>query len=120
MFPRMDQLLIVKAREALRLSRFRHLWVIGWLVATASLVVAGVQTSRLNEIERQQEQMSALADRLEAVAHQQQLVNDNFVKAWSSQNQTAELLITWGDYVKARTELAKTNLGSPFQLARNR
>lgn len=120
MVHRMDQLLIVKAREVLRLNRFRYLWVIGWLVATAALVTAGIQTSRLQEVERQQEKMSALTERLESVAHQQQLVNDNFVKAWSNQNQTAELLITWGDYVKARTESAKSNLGLPFQLARTR
>lgn len=106
----MDNVLIVKANEVLRLSKFRRIWVVGWMVATAALVVAAIQTVRIVEYERQERQIAALVAEVERVQAEQKAINDSYVRAWQNQQQTADLLVTWGTYVKERTEMATNNL----------
>lgn len=109
----MDDLLIVKAREVLRLDRFRRSWVLGWLVATAALLIAGIQTSRLTEAEHQQEEIRALTAQLDQATERQRLLNESLLTTLEKQNQTADLLISWGSYVKARSDVARINLNTP-------
>lgn len=109
-----EQILIVKAKDVLHLNRYRRRWIFGWMVATASLLLAGVQTARVYEHDQEVARLVALENRLDEVAHEQQVVNENFVKAWEAQNNTAELLISWGSFVKERTDLASRNSRPSF------
>lgn len=115
----MNEHLIVKAKDVLHLNRYRRLWIFGWMVATAALVMGGIQTARLYEHDQEIDRLLALERRMEEVAHEQQMVNENFVKAWEAQNNTAELLVAWGNFVKARTEIVTQN-NRPFTFANYR
>lgn len=106
----MDNVLIVKAREVLRLQKFRQIWVVGWMLATAALVVAGIQTTRIWQYQKQEARLAQMLKDVERVQAEQKEVNESYVKAWENQQQTADLLITWGTYVKERTEMATNNL----------
>lgn len=115
----MDEILIVKARDVLRLNKFRYLWVMGWLVATAALVVATFQIVRVTEYERQLAKVEVLAQELEKVQAEQKVINESYVKAWENQQQTADLLVTWGTFVKERTDLINRNTkNAPINLVR--
>lgn len=109
----MDDLLIVKAKEILVLAKFRRLWILGWMAATAALVVAAIQTSRLLEAEHQQEEIRVLTQQVASVTARQQVVNDSILQTLEQQNQTADLLISWGTYVKARADVSRLNLNTP-------
>lgn len=106
----MDNPLIVEAKEVLRLQKYRRIWGVGWVLATIALVVTGVQTARLMEHRRQEEKLEILLAHVERVQAEQKEVTSSYTKAWENQQQTADLLITWGTYVKERTEMATNNL----------
>ena len=106
----MDNPLIVEAKAVLRLQKFRRIWVLGWMVATAALVVVAIQTVRIKEYERQEARISAMLVEVERVQAEQKAINDSYTRAWQNQQQTADLLVTWGTYVKERTEMATNNL----------
>ena len=111
----MDEILIVKAKDVLHLNRYRRRWIFGWLVATAALVLATIQTVRVHVHDREVDRLVAMEDRLEDVVHQQAQVNDAFVKAWEAQNHTTELLVSWGTFIKDRTDLVNhNNKNQPF------
>lgn len=102
--------IIVEAQEVLRLAKFRRLWMFGWMVATAALVAAGIQTARVWEHETQMEAMRQAREDIERVQAEQKTINDSYVKAWQNQQQTADLLISWGTYVKERADLGTHNI----------
>ena len=84
--------------------------VIGWLVATGALVATGVQTARLWEHQKHEAQLQKMIQDVEQIQAEQKAINSSYIKAWENQQQTADLLITWGTYVKERTEMATSNL----------
>jgi hypothetical protein len=102
--------IIVEAKEVLRLAKFRTLWMLGWMVATAALVVAAIQTVRVLEHDRQVEDLRVLREDIERVQAEQKTINDTYTKAWQNQQQTADLLISWGTYVKERADLGTHNI----------
>lgn len=110
----MDDLLIVKAKDVLRMGRFRHLWALGWVVASAFLVVAGIQTARVFEADRRQGEIRELTHLLEAATVRQASVNESLMFTLEKQSQTADLLISWGNYVKARADAGRPNFTSQF------
>lgn len=109
----MDSPIIVKAEEILRLGKYRTRWVVGWMVATAALMVATIQTARLYEADRQEARLAELAVQVDEVTQRQQIVADGLLQTLEHQTQTADLLISWGNYVKARMDLATGNLNVP-------
>lgn len=113
----MKELIIVEAEAVVRLGKFQKAWMVGWVVATLALVAVGVQSGRLHEATKQAKTLEAMLDQVRAVQAEQKTVTASYVKAWENQQATANLLVTWGTYVKDRTEIAQQALlGQPPNL----
>lgn len=105
----LEPVLVVEARSVVRLGRFQKLWMVGWCVASLALVATAVQTARLYEAHQNAQELSKLMAKVEVVQGEQRAINNTYIQAWQNQQATANLVITWGQYIKDRDDIVAKN-----------
>jgi len=104
-----EPVLVVEARSIVRLGRFQKLWVVGWCVASLAIASTAIQTARLYEAHQNSLELSKLMGQVKMVQDEQRTINSTYIKAWESQQATANLVITWGQYIKDRDDIVTKN-----------
>lgn len=114
----LEPLIVVEARAITRLGRFQKLWMAGWCVATFALITTGVLATKLYEAHRNAEKLDALVTKVKAVQDDQRTINDTYIQAWKNQQETTDLVVTWGQYIKDRDTIVRSNRQSSAVVAR--
>lgn len=114
----LEPLIVVEARAITRLGRYQKIWMAGWCAATLALVSTGVLATKLYEAHRNAENLEVLIAKVQVVQDEQRAINDTYIQAWKNQQETTDLVVTWGQYIKDRDTIVRSNRQSSAVVAR--
>ena len=108
-----DKPIIILSSTLKRLSRLKGLWLAGWIVASVFGMATTYSLVRMIRYQRTYESLTkeviTLRDSVLSIQIEQKTVTESYIKAWENQQQTADLLVTWGTYVKDQTDIKIQN-----------
>lgn len=100
------------ASELALLRKRSKQWLMGWVVAGLMTLIAvflgAYSVASYHSLLANQARLAEIRD----LQDDQRELTEKFALAWRNQQQTADLLITWGEYVKERTKQTTDNLKS--------
>ncbi len=105
----MDSCVIVSGNELRRLQRYKRFALLGWVVAGLLALVLAAALSRLESLSKHAVELKKLKAEVLEVQQKQELVNASYIKAWQLQQQTADALISWGEFSIEKKQLIKFN-----------
>ena len=108
----MDTCQIVSGSELRRLQRYKRFALAGWAVAGALALVLAAAISRLESLAKHVVEIKKLKAEVLEVQEKQELVNASYIKAWKLQQETADALISWGEFSIEKKKIIESNKGA--------
>jgi predicted outer membrane lipoprotein len=105
----MDTCQIVSGNELRRLQRYKRFALLGWAVAAVLGTSLACATGELRALQKSMVEIRKLKAEVLEVQEQQQQVNATYIKAWQLQQDTADTLISWGEFSIDKKQLIKFN-----------
>lgn len=92
------------------LRQLHRRMIVGWIVSLAIMVsAAALEIMSRRSFKQARTEIVQLQTEMSLITTEQRKVTESFVVAWQNQQATADLLVTWGSYVRERSALTKFN-----------
>jgi len=92
------------------LRKLHRQMIVGWILAVAALIsTITLEILSRRSFSQARVEVAKLQTNMSFITAEQRKVTESFVIAWQNQQSTADLLVSWGGYVKERGVLSKYN-----------
>lgn len=92
------------------LRQLHRRMIVGWTVAVLIMAAASaLEILSRRSFKQARVEVAQLQKDMSLITSEQRKVTESFVVAWQNQQSTADLLVSWGGYVRERTALTKYN-----------